>query len=157
MSSPEETFQGFEGLDCRTPQFADPPNNTYKPQSIKVDDDDPKPSLEQIERQRKIYEEQAGEDVPLGTVTVEDDPEHKTVDEFWFQTGDSDRGDGKEDDDDYVSDAQHEEDISAGAYDDDIMSSIINGESLPELRHRYGKRADNVWRRYEKLKKDGML
>ena len=25
MSSPEETFPGFEGMDCRTPQFADPP------------------------------------------------------------------------------------------------------------------------------------
>lgn len=157
MSSPEETFPGFEYVDCRTPAFPDPHGNTYKPQHIVPKDADPEPSREQIERQRKIYEEQAGEDVPLETVPVEDDPEHKTVDEFWFQTGDSDRGDGKEDDDDYVSDAQHEEDISAGAYDDDIMSSIINGESLPSLQHRYGKRADNVWRRYEKLKKDGML
>ena len=157
MSS-EETFPGFEGTDCRTPQFPDPPGNTYKPQHIVPKDADPEPSREQLERQRKIYEEQAGEDLPLGTVTVEDDPEHKTIDEFWFRTGDSDRGDGKDEDDDgYVSDAQHEEDISAGAYDDDIMSSIINGESLPSLQHRYGKRADNVWRRYEKLKKDGML
>ena len=152
MSSPEETFPGFEGMDCRTPQFADPPGNTYNPQHIVPKDADPEPSREQLERQRKIYEEQAGEDVPLETVPVEDDPEHKTFDEFWFQTGDSDRGDGKDEDDDgYVSDAQHEENISAGAYDDDMMSSIINGESLPALRHQYGKRADNVWRRYEKL------
>lgn len=144
MSESELTFAGFEGVDCRPMTFPDPPDNERKVEHIIPEDDQPAVTdAAETERQRDLQLSLPGaEDVVLGTVHVEDEGEHKSVDLGWFVL---DSSPVHVEDDDYISYEQHRENIDNGAHDADIEIAYDSSMSPAEAVRLYGKRALRIW------------
>ena len=133
MSESELAFQGFEYVDCRTPAFPDPPGNEVVVQRIVAEDEEPEP---------EPHPEIPGNEVVVQRIVAEDEGEYPCVDLTFVE----DRADVTvEDDDGYISYEQHKENISAGAYDEEIAAAFDSEMSPAEAVRLYGKRALRIW------------
>lgn len=133
MSESELAFPGFEYVDCRTPAFPDPPGNEVEVEHIVAEDEEPDP---------EPHPEIPGNEVEVEHIVPDDEGEYPCVDLTFVE----DRADVTvEDDDGYISYEQHKENISAGAYDEEIAAAFDSEMSPAEAVRLYGKRALRIW------------